>query len=219
MKTILEGIVGSVAYGLNTADSDIDTRGAFVVPTQDLLRLRKPKDTYVTTTPDTTLYEVEKFLRLAAQNNPNVLELLYLESYEILSEEGKAIVAIRDSFLSQKIRNTYGGYAISQVKRLESRADGSFKSKLRTRYSKHARHCFRLLRQGRQLLEEGSLTVRVENRDELFAVGELEPEELKVRFEEEFEKFNAVESYLPMEPDYEEIDRVLLWIRVQNQKW
>lgn len=216
MKTILRGIVGSHAYGLNTPDSDIDMRGCFVLPTSTILGLHSYKDTIDSVDPDFCMYEVAKFCRLALANNPNVLEVFFLEDYDELSEEGKALITIRDSFLSQRVRNTYGGYAISQVKRLESRADGSFKSKLRKRYSKHARHCFRLLEQGRQLLQEGTLSVKVLDPEALFAIGELEPVELKKRFEEEFELFNATKSDLPLEPDMEAVNETLLKIRAAN---
>lgn len=210
------GVVGSHAYGLNTDSSDIDMRGAFVLPTSVVLGLKPYKDTVDSVEPDYCTYEVDKFLRLLLANNPNVLETLFLEDYDELSEEGKEIVAARDSFLSQRIRNTYGGYAISQVKRLERRADGSFKSKLRKRYSKHARHCFRLLEQGRQILEEGTLTVKVRDPEALFAIGGLEPVELTKRFHEEFAKFNAIVSKLPLEPDVDKINNILLHIRAMN---
>jgi hypothetical protein len=219
MKVILEGIVGSKAYGLDTPESDTDTRGCFVLPTRDILGLRGYTDTIDSIDPDRCLYEVSKFMKLAKNANPNVLEILYLPKYTEVSEEGKLILGIRSSFLSQKVRATYAGYAMSQVKRLQNREDGSFKSKLRKRYEKHARHIFRLMQQGMQILEHGTLTVRVPNPDELFAIGKLPPEELIKRFEEEDAKLREVKSSLPEEPDLETINGVLLAIRDMNYKW
>lgn len=214
--TILEGIVGSYAYGLNTEDSDIDTRGVYIYPTNIILGLLPYKDTFVTTNPDTTLYELEKFLRLALQNNPNILELFYLPEYVTLGKEGTDLILIRDAFLSQCVRNTYAGYAMSQIKRLRTReaaGDASFKSKLRKRYSKHARHCFRLITQGIEILETGNLTVKVSNPEELFAIGELPPEELEIRFAKEFSKIDQVKSSLPLEPNVSLVNDLFLSIR------
>lgn len=39
---LIEGIVGSVAYGLNTATSDVDYAGIYVEPTERLLGLHPP---------------------------------------------------------------------------------------------------------------------------------------------------------------------------------
>ena len=116
--------------------------------------------------------------------------------------------------LSNVIRHSYGGYAISQARKLNARR-GSFSSQTKNRYAKHARHCFRLLWQGRQLLETGSLTVHVTTaqRDELFAIGELPPSQLLDRFEQEFRVFDDVTGVLPDKPDIETVDRVLLKIR------
>lgn len=221
-KPILLGICGSHAYGLNHADSDIDMRGAYVVPTETILGIYPYAPTYEQHEPsDVQMHEVGKFVNLAKANNPNILELLYLESYEVLSKEGQALVAIRDSFLSQKVRDTYAGYAMSQIKRLKTRTDkgdASFSSDLRKRYNKHARHTFRLLDQGEQILREGTLTVRVKNREELFAIGEMPPEDLIKKFEERFEGFDEIPSDLPKSPNYEAINNILLTIREMNWK-
>lgn len=219
MKMILEGVTGSRAYGLDTEFSDTDMKGVMVAPTSEVLGLRKPKETIVRTNPDVTYYEVEKFINLALKCNPTVLELLFLDGYTQLTAEGHWLVDSRYKFLSSTVYMTYGGYALSQARRLEQRdAEGKegFDSAVKNRYAKHARHCFRLLQQGKELLETGDLTVRVDNRDELFEIGELPVKELVARFEAEFEKFNAIKSVLPDKPDFEAINKLLLEIRRVN---
>lgn len=215
-KVILQGIVGSHAYGLNHDDSDVDERGCFIYRTDDILKINRLKETIDRTEPDITLHEVKKFLRLAANANPNIIEIFWLPEYTVLTEEGQLLVELKEAILSQQVRDTYGGYAISQIRRLEKRGDGSFKSKLRKRREKHARHCFRLLQQGRQILEEGRLDVKVANPEELFEIGRLPDEELIKRFDSEYESFKAVQSDLPRDPDYERINDTLLTIRKMN---
>lgn len=210
MKIILEGIVGSVAYGLNTPQSDIDIKGIFIYPTEKILSLNKGKETINKNNPDIEHHEVEKFIRLAANCNPTILELLFLKEYRILTPEAKMLIENRDSFLSKKIYKTYGGYALLQAKKLLKKGN-TF-----TRYKKHARHCFKLLQQGRQLLEKHNLTVKVSNRDELFAISDLTPDELYFKFEKEFKEFDAISTTLPEKPDYDKINELLLEIRRMN---
>lgn len=213
-KVILEGVVGSHAYGLATEDSDIDTLGIYVAPTKEILGIHSVQDTVHKTEPDITYHEVGKFINLAMKCNPTILELLFLDKYTKMTPEGTVLVHHRKAFLSQIIYKSYGGYAISQARKLN--AKGSFPSKVKNRYSKHARHCFRLLWQGKELLETGNLTVKVADRDRLLAIGELPVDELVNNFEQEFSYFDKIKTNLPKEPDYDIINHVLLEIRSYN---
>ena len=112
MNIILEAVVGSTAYGLATPDSDIDMLGVYVAPTEKILGLKSVQETIITKNPDKAIHEVGKFIHLAIQCNPTILELLFLEEYTTLTEEGKLLVDNRQAFLSKKIFNAYGGYAI-----------------------------------------------------------------------------------------------------------
>lgn len=216
-NVILEGITGSKAYGLATKDSDTDLKGVFVAPTSDILGLKTVKETIDHTDPDYSYHEVGKFIKLAMKGNPTILEMLFLTDYTKLSEEGSILVANRHKFLSNIIYKSYGRYAISQARRLNARGD-SFSSDTKHRYAKHARHCFRLLWQGRELLETGNLTVHVtpEQRKELFDIGDLPVSQLVDRFELEFSEFDKIESVLPDEPDKKAINVLLLNIRKAN---
>ncbi len=215
MKKILQAVVGSQAYGLSTPDSDIDKMGIIVYPISEMLSIKKPKDTIVSKEPDIVYHEVEKFVRLAIQNNPSILELLFLEKYEIMTDEARLLIKNRHSFLTKRIFHSYGGYAIAQARKLNRRGH-SFSSKVKNRHSKHARHCFRLLWQGEQLLKEQNLTVRVSDRERIFEVGELPVDQMVDRFEKEFEKFNAIRTKLPDRPNYEKLNEILLKIRMMN---
>ncbi len=215
-KVIMRGIVGSHAYGLNTPASDIDYRGAYVLPTREILGIYPTKDTVQRNDPDFCAYELDKFIKLLINVNPSVLEMLYLDNYEDLTMEGRMLVSERYSFLSKKIAVTYGGYAHAQLKRLLNRTDGSWSSDTRNRYAKHARHLTRLLQQGAQLLETGYLTIKVSNPEYLFWVGEQEPEVIKVEFEKLLAKMDSIDSRLPDEPNYRIINDLVLEIRENN---
>jgi len=215
---ILEGVVGSRAYGLATPESDIDIKGVFVAPTREILGIYPVKDCYTTTEPDTQYLEVSKFISLALKCNPTILEMLYLSEYDTLNYEGGMLVEHRSAFLSEPyVRNAFGGYAVQQVRKLVKRDEEGKQGFGRgLRYAKHARHCFRLLDEAKQLLTTGTMSVKVRNRDEIFACGELSPTELQSRFEEAQSEIAAIKSVLPPDPNYERVNDMLLRIRSLN---
>lgn len=209
---LLMGVTGSTAYGMATESSDIDRLGVHQARNRELLGLTRPLETFTTTAPDSTTHELGKFVRLAVKANPTILELLYLDAYEKIHPAGRLLIDNRDLFLSQVVLQSYGGYVMSQVRRLQARGD-SFGPDTRNRYAKHARHIFRLLQQGQSLLENGSIDVKVRNREELFEIGALPPALVVARFEAEFERFQATPHSLPEAPDLAAIDNLLIHIR------
>lgn len=174
---LLMGTVGSHAYGLNTPESDVDTLGVFAEPAENFWLLSDPKETYNESdpNPDLTLHEAKKYARLALQCNPTVLELMWLpeELTQISTPHGEYLRDIRTAFLSRKrVQDAYLGYAVQQFKRLSDRQNGTFSSDTRNRTAKHARHMMRLLIQGVQLHQEGTLTLRLEDPEGVRAFGE-----------------------------------------------
>lgn len=68
---------------------------------------------------DEELQELRKFLKLAADCNPNIIEFLYVDDLiDICKPEWELIKEHRHLFLSQKARWTFAGYAIQQLKRI-----------------------------------------------------------------------------------------------------
>ncbi|MFA5387704.1 MAG: nucleotidyltransferase domain-containing protein [Candidatus Paceibacterota bacterium] len=193
------GLAGSKAYGLDTPESDEDWRGVFVYPTERILGLSKlcGPETIDDTEHEVVMHEVGKFVRLALAANPNILEQFYLSRYGVMTDEWKWLRDNREAFLSQKVRQTYGGYAIAQMKKLEMRERQGlegFNPRVKRRYKKHAMHCFRLLRHGAQLLRDGELDIRVSDRAELFSIGGMPLAELKPRYEEAKAEMDAVSA-------------------------
>ncbi|MBD0390569.1 MAG: nucleotidyltransferase domain-containing protein, partial [Nostoc sp. C3-bin3] len=69
---------------------------------------------------DTVIYELRKILQLLSGANPNVLELLWLNEYPVLTDVGRHLIQHRKSFLSKKVKHTYSGYAFAQIKKMET---------------------------------------------------------------------------------------------------
>ena len=221
---ILEGVTGSVAYGLNTASSDIDLKGIYILPTREVLKmgLDQKRTTIDGTDPDVVYHEVGKFMKLVVSGNPTVTELLYLSEYTELSPIGQMLIDNRDAFLSTKaVMNAYRGYAFSQTKKLNNRTEqglDGYDSSLKNRFAKHSRHLYRLLLQCEQLMTTGTLTVRLtpEQREECFALGEKTASEVVDYFMERDSEIEKLSSVLPDEPDYEKLNNLLYEIRMNH---
>lgn len=120
---ILLGFGGSYAYGTNNEDSDIDVRGVATHSAEDILT-RKGFEQVVNEETDTTIYSLEKIVNLLSNCNPNTIEILGLEpwQYFYVTDIGQALIDNRDMFLSKRAIHSFGGYANSQLRRLENRA-------------------------------------------------------------------------------------------------
>lgn len=68
---------------------------------------------------DEEIHELRKFLKLAADCNPSIIEFLYIEDLiQLETPIWKKIKAKRDMFLSKKARFTFAGYATEQLRRI-----------------------------------------------------------------------------------------------------
>jgi hypothetical protein len=105
MYTIFETITGSRLYGTNVEGSDYDKRGVCIPPYEVLLNpFQKFEQLEETVIEDRVIYSLAKFVDLATQNNPNILELLFApKGFWIKgSWQWEMIVEKRDLFLSRR---------------------------------------------------------------------------------------------------------------------
>lgn len=115
MKILLKAIVGSQAYGTNTAGSDIDYKGVYAQPIEDLIGFNYKEQIEVSK--DEAYFEVRRFLQLLQSANPTMLELLYMPDNCVVEKHPAfdIIIQHRDKFLTQKCLHSFGGYAIAQI--------------------------------------------------------------------------------------------------------
>ena len=120
---ILLGLGGSHAYGTNNEDSDIDIRGIAVNSKRNIL-IGNDFEQVVERETDTTVYSLDKIVKLLCDCNPNTIEILGLkpEHYLHLSPIGAELLKNKTLFLSKKAVHSFGGYANSQLRRMENKA-------------------------------------------------------------------------------------------------
>jgi hypothetical protein len=113
---ILECISGSKAYGLDTPESDTDIKGVFVLPKEGFYGLDYVPQVSNETN-DEVYYEIGRFIELLSVNNPNILELLSSPEHVILKRDPILEMLEPHLFLSKLCKNTFGKFALSQIKK------------------------------------------------------------------------------------------------------
>ena len=123
-RTVLLVRHGSHAYGTNTATSDEDFKGV-AIPTKEYFfgaTKRFEQAELKAPDPDAVVYDIRKFFNLAADCNPNIIEVLHTDPSDhfVVDSIGEIILEHKDDFLSKKIKHTFLGYSVSQLKRIQT---------------------------------------------------------------------------------------------------
>ena len=113
---LLEAISGSRAFGLATENSDTDIRGVYYLPKEDFFGLNYVPQVSNETN-DITYYEIGRFVELLQKNNPNILEVLASPEGCIRHKHPLMDLLKPEDFLSKLCKDTFAGYAISQIKK------------------------------------------------------------------------------------------------------
>ena len=113
---LFECISGSKAYGLDTATSDTDLKGVFYLPKEQFYGLNYIEQ-ISNDTNDEVYYELGRFVDLLIKNNPNILELLATPDDCILYKHPIMKSLHIDLFLSKICKETFAGYAITQIRK------------------------------------------------------------------------------------------------------
>lgn len=121
-RTIYLCTHGSHAYGTSLPTSDHDVRGVAIAPREYYLGGLHRFDQVVCNSPDITIFCLKKFISLASQCNPNVIEILFVDDSDMLqvSKAGERLLAMREMFLTRRVKHTFSGYAASQMKRIDT---------------------------------------------------------------------------------------------------
>jgi uncharacterized protein len=231
-RTVYLTRAGSFAYGTNIATSDEDWRGVAIAPPECYLGIVQKFEQAEVKEPDLTVFEFRKFVTLAAQSNPNILEILFtdLSDIEDMMWYGKELRGMRDLFVTKRARATFAGYATSQLKKIKHGTEHSVPGSPRydriQKYgycTKNAMHLVRLLRMCREILETGHVNVKRKDAAELLSIrnGAWTLKELCEYAESEDKELDSVceKSILPEQPNMKEIDRRTVEIMKAGMAW
>jgi len=135
--------MGSVAYGCSSDDSDIDIYG-FSIPNKNMIFPhldghiegfgKKPKkfdqwqehhikDNSSNKEYDITVYNIVKYFQLVMDNNPNMIDSLFVPRRCVLhsTQVGEHLRERRHQFLSKKAWHTFKGYAYAQLNKCKNK--------------------------------------------------------------------------------------------------
>ncbi len=158
-RIIYRCVIGSRAYGLEDDQSDTDRRGFYLPPAELHWSLYGVPEQLENEETQEAYWELQKFIVLALKANPNVLECLYSPIVEFATPLAEELLAMRHSFLSKLVFQTYSGYVASQFKKMQT----DIRNQGRVKW-KHVMHLIRLLISGIDVLrEERSLSKLVKH--------------------------------------------------------
>lgn len=167
---------------------------------------------------DVAILSIVKFFDLAAQNNPNIIDILFSPERCILvqTEVGRHLRSARQQFLHKGSMQKFLGYAHSQLKKLENKVPTGKRKELVDRWGydvKFGSHLVRLCLECEQILTERDLNLE-KNGDILKSVrnGMYTLDELKLWFKEKEIALQKlyVESKIPYAPDWTYLRTLLI---------
>ncbi len=188
---LFAAVSGAHLYGFSSSDSDVDLRGAFVLPLRDVLCLREPKETITITRMhagleiDWVAHDVRKFAQLMTRRNGYVLEQLYSPLVVAGGDWLDELREIGRGCIVRYLYHHYRGFAHSQLELL-SKPEATIKELL---------YAYRVLLTGIHVLQTGEIEANLVRLDEHFKIsgvdglivrkvtgtekGRLEPADLK----------------------------------------
>ena len=237
-STKLLVVSGSHAYGCSKPESDNDVYGFCVPPEDDVFSLLRGQiegfgrqnqrfeqwhqvgvfdgeQEY-----DFTVYSIVKYFQLMMENNPNMLDSLFVPSDCVLYEDeiGKFVRENRRLFLHRGAYHKFIGYSFAQAKKMKLKVPKEeskrFEDYNRMGYCvKYATHLVRLMFEGEQLLIEGDIDLRRHsNTLKKIRAGEWSLEEVETFFAKYEEKLKLLyeKSHLPWGPEEKKIKELLV---------
>jgi len=236
---LFAAIVGSESYGVSSGGSDIDIYGIVMPPLEMIFphlsgeipdfgiqkqRFNVWQEHHVKTDNekeyDFQIYSIVKFFHLAMENNPNIIDFLFVPNRCILHNThiGQTIRSHRKDFLHKGAYHKYKGYSFSQMHKMRNHANSSNPKRKESiaKYSfdvKFAFHLIRLLDECEQILLTGDLDIE-QNREKLKAIrrGEWSIDDIENYFKTKEASLEELysKSTIPSKPNEDKIKALLM---------
>ena len=158
-------VSGAHLYGFPSPDSDVDLRGAFVLPLRSTIGLDRPEETVTCSFEqegreiDLVAHDVKKFLLLLLKKNGYVLEQLYSPLVVHGGPELEELRELGRGSITRHVYHHYNGFARNQIERFEAESPPRVKTLL---------YVYRVLLTGIFLLETGQVEANLLRLNESF---------------------------------------------------
>jgi predicted nucleotidyltransferase len=168
-EPVFATISGAHLYGFASPDSDVDLRGAFLLPARALLGLHPPDETIsiedkTTIDLDWVAHDVRKFARLMTNHNGYVLEQLYSPLVVVSTPGHQELMELGRGCVTKPTARHYQGFARGRRKRLAEPAPTV----------KHLLYAYRVLLTGIHLMQTGEVVANVAVLNEEFRLAEID---------------------------------------------
>jgi uncharacterized protein len=155
-RAIFACISGAHLYGFASPDSDVDLRGAYMLPASELLGLH-PADETMTLVDQSRIdldwvgHDIRKFARLMTQHNGYVLELLYSPLTVVDSPAFFELRELGKGCITRPTVRHYLGFAKGRRKRIHEPEPTV----------KHLLYAYRVLLSGIHLMQAGEVVANI----------------------------------------------------------
>lgn len=237
-ETQYEVLTGSISYGVSSDISDCDVVG-FCIPSKEIIfphlageilnfgKEKKRFDQYQQhhiddkegdRQYDITVYNIVRFFHLCMDNNPNMVDALFVPQRCVLhiTKIGHMVRDHRREFLHKGAWHRFKGYAYSQLHKARTKNPEGKRKFIVEKYGydvKFAYHIVRLLDEVEQILSTGDLDLeRCREHCKAIRAGEIPLAQIEEHFEQQSKLLEEVylKSTLPYGPDEEKIKKLLL---------
>ncbi|MCB9558170.1 MAG: nucleotidyltransferase domain-containing protein [Deltaproteobacteria bacterium] len=168
-EPIFATISGAHLYGFASPDSDVDLRGAFMLPASALLGLHPPKET-ITIEDKTSIdldwvaHDIRKFARLMTNHNGYVLEQLFSPLVVLTTPAHEELIALGKGCITKPTVRHYQGFARGRRHRLAEPNPTV----------KHLLYAYRVLLSGIHLMRTGEVVANIQALNARFALDEID---------------------------------------------
>jgi len=168
-EPVFATISGAHLYGFASPDSDVDLRGAFLLPASEMLGLHPPAETI--TIEDKTIidldwvaHDIRKFARLMTNHNGYVLEQLFSPLVVLTTPAHQELLELGRGCVTKPTVRHYQGFAKGRRKRLAEPKPTV----------KHLLYAYRVLLTGVHLMQTGEVVANIQVLNERFRFPEVD---------------------------------------------
>jgi predicted nucleotidyltransferase len=168
-EPIFATISGAHLYGFASPDSDVDLRGAFMLPASEILGLYPPDETLAIEDKtaidlDWVAHDIRKFARLMTNHNGYVLDQLFSPLVVLTTSAHEELLELGKGCVTKPTVRHYQGFARGRRKRLAEPNPTV----------KHLLYAYRVLLTGIHLMQTGEVVANIQVLNEHFRLPEID---------------------------------------------